>query len=386
MLVTVLAAMPLAAQSQNSLVDNLAADSTGQFTSLVAALEAAGLAETLSADGDYTLFAPTNDALDAAVEALGTTLPALLGDTELLTQILTYHVVAGDRVFFREFSRNPSLTTLEGGELTLSVDDGVPTVNGVTFSGIDRASSNGVYHIVDAVLLPPVLAALTPEATDAALDDAEAMLRFAFLSLDSPPLVLAINGEPVDDATPFEYPAIGEWMSVPAGTMTISGAPEGEGIDDLLSPFELTLQAGTWTTLAIVGSEPNGTYIAQPVLEDYSPISDGNARVTVFHAIENGPMVDVTVDGRTVVSQLGYPLSRGDNDGAFVIEIPAGTVYVQAFQSGMAAQPGATALVDLPNTTFEPNSNTFFAIIGTPGQPDSAAATVDMSDVLSEAR
>src|SRR5690606_1281825 len=86
--------MPAFAQDGDSVVDMLAADGQGRFTTLVAALEAAGLAETLSADGDYTIFAPTNDAFDAAAAELGTTVTALMGNIDLLTQMLTYHVVA----------------------------------------------------------------------------------------------------------------------------------------------------------------------------------------------------------------------------------------------------------------------------------------------------
>lgn len=387
-------ALPAAAQTDN-LVDALAADSEGQFTTLVAALEAAGLADTLSADGNYTLFAPTNAAFDGAVEQLGTSLEALMGDTDLLTQILTYHVVGDDRVFFREFSRTPTLTTLEGSDLTLRVEDGLPTVNGVAISGIDRASGNGVYHIIDDVLLPPDLAAMTPEATASAEDTEaipageatgeataeQAMLRFAFLSPDSPPLVLSINGEPAGDGAALSFGDITEWMTVPAGTMTVSGAPEGDGMEDLLYPFELALQAETWTTLAIVGSEPNGTFIAQPVLEDYSPIAEGNARITVFHGIEDAAAIDLTADGRAVVSRLAYPLSRGDNDGAFVIELPAGTTDLQLIPSGTAAQAGAIALVDLPDYSVEANTNTFLAAIGTPDEPDILIETVDMANI-----
>jgi uncharacterized surface protein with fasciclin (FAS1) repeats len=395
-------ALPVAAQSGDSLVDRLAADGEGRFTTLVSALEAAGLAETLSADGDYTVFAPTNDAFDAALESLGVSLDALLGDTDLLTQILTTHVVADDRVFFREFSRTPALTSLEGSELTLAVEGGVPTVNGIAISGIDRSSSNGVFHVIDGVLLPPDLAdavaAAAPEATDVAeapaeateaavlMGENEAMLRFAFLSPDSPPLVLAINGEPVSDANPAEFPSVSEWMVVPAGTMTISGMPEGEGMEALLYPFELTLNDGTWTTLAIVGSEPNGTFIAQPVLEDYSPIADGNARITVFHGIEGAPAVDLLVNGRVVVDQLAYPGSRGENDGAFVIEVPAGSADLQVVLTGTSSggQNNGVSLLEEDGFEIADGSSTFLAAAGTREEPVLVVDTVDVASLTGE--
>ena len=391
---------PAAAQERGSLVDNLAADGSGQFTTLVSALEAAGLADTLSADGDFTVFAPTNDAFDAALESLGISLDALLGDTAMLTQILTYHVVPEDRIFFREFSRTPTATTLEGSDLTLTIVDGVPMVNDVAISGVDRAGDKGVYHIIDSVLLPPDLAntlAATPEATASAdveatpaaeatemvMDENTAMLRFAFLSPDSPPLILSINGEPAGAGEAVTFPMLTDWIAVPAGYMTISGAPEGEGTEDLLFPFELTLDDATWTTLAIVGSEPNGTFIAQPVLEDYSPIAAGNARVTVFHGIEGAPPIDMTADGQVVVSRLAYPGTRGDNDGAFVIETPAGATDLQIILSGTAAtgQSGTVVLVDLADYDLAENNNYFIAAVGTPDEPDVLAEGIDMAEL-----
>lgn len=392
--------VPVTAQDSNTLVDRLAADGSGQFTTLVSALEAAGLAETLSADGDYTLFAPTNDAFDAALGPLGLSLDELLGNTGLLTQILTYHVVADDRVFFREFSRTPTLTTLEGSELTLSVSEGVPMVNDVPISGVDRATGNGVYHIIDGVLLPPDLAdttAATPEATEVAispemleaatteatetpLDENTAMLRFAFLSPDSPPLVLSINGEAVGTGEALAFPTLTAWMAVPAGTMTVSGAPEGKGMEDLLFPFELTLDDRTWTTLAIVGSEPNGTFIAQPILEDYSPIAPGFARATVFHGIEGAPPIDLTSNGQALVSRLAYPGTRGDNDGAYVIEVPADTGDLQVILSGTGTTgSGTVVLADLSSLVLAEDTNTFIAVIGTPDEPDLLSASVEMS-------
>ena len=380
-----LLAAPAMALDGDSLVDDLAGDSQGQFTTLVAALEAAGLAETLSAEGDYTVFAPTNDAFDAALEALGVSLDALLGDTDLLTQILTYHVVADDRVFFREFSRNATLTTLEGSDVALAIVDGVPMVNDVAISGVDRASGNGVYHIIDGVLLPPDLAdtlAATAEATEMAMDENTAMLRFAFLSPDSMPLVLSINGEPAGSGEAVSFPTLTEWIAVQAGTMTVSGAPEGDGMQDLLFPFELALEQGTWTTLAVVGSEPNGTFLAQPILEDYSPIAAGNARATVFHGIEGAPPIDLTADGQVVVSRLAYPGTRGDNDGAFVIEVAAGSSDLQVILSGTATGGGSgtVVLVDLADFEFAENTNSFIAAVGTPDEPDLLAESTDMSE------
>ena len=82
-----------AAEELGTIVD--VAIAAGDFTTLVAAVQAAGLVETLSGEGPFTVFAPTDEAFAAALEALGLTAEELLADTALLTSVLTYHVVAG---------------------------------------------------------------------------------------------------------------------------------------------------------------------------------------------------------------------------------------------------------------------------------------------------
>lgn len=123
----------------------------GDFTTLLAAAEAAGLVETLSGEGPLTVFAPT----DAAFEALpeGTVEELLLPENqERLAQILTYHVVAGE-VMSSDLSDGMEAETVEGGTLTISLEDGV-MVNEATVIAADVAASNGVIHVIDAVLIP----------------------------------------------------------------------------------------------------------------------------------------------------------------------------------------------------------------------------------------
>ncbi|MDX1992198.1 MAG: BMP family ABC transporter substrate-binding protein [bacterium] len=146
------------------------------FTTLVAAVEAAGLTETLSEGGPFTVFAPTDEAFEAALEALGLTAEELLADTETLTNILTYHVVEGE-VLAADLEDGQTVTTLQGGEITVAIaEDGTVTLNDTaTVVLADVAASNGVIHAIDAVLLPPDLAGAdaTEEATEEAAVEAE---------------------------------------------------------------------------------------------------------------------------------------------------------------------------------------------------------------------
>jgi uncharacterized surface protein with fasciclin (FAS1) repeats len=120
------------------------------FSTLVAAVEAGGLVETLSGDGPFTVFAPTNEAFEALPDGV---LDALLleENQDTLVKILTYHVVPGEVT--SDQIADGDVTTVEGQAVTLSTEDGV-TVNEATVVIPDVPASNGVIHAIDAVLIP----------------------------------------------------------------------------------------------------------------------------------------------------------------------------------------------------------------------------------------
>ena len=123
----------------------------GNFGTLVAAVTAADLVETLSGEGPFTVFAPTDEAFAALPAGV---LDALLlpENKAVLAQILTYHVVAG-KVMAADVT-DGEVATVEGQNVTLSTMDGV-TVNGAKVIAADVMASNGVIHAIDAVILPP---------------------------------------------------------------------------------------------------------------------------------------------------------------------------------------------------------------------------------------
>lgn len=122
----------------------------GSFTTLVAAVEAAGLVDTLKGEGPFTVFAPTDEAFAALPEG---TVEALLADPEALAGILTYHVVAG-KVMSTDLSDGMMAATVNGAEITIGTEGGV-TVNDANVVAADVEASNGVIHVLDAVILPP---------------------------------------------------------------------------------------------------------------------------------------------------------------------------------------------------------------------------------------
>ena len=141
-----------AAMEKKDIVDIAVAD--GRFTTLAAALQAAGLVETLKGEGPFTVFAPTDDAF-AALPA-GTVDSLLLPENkQQLTDILLYHVVSG-KVMAADVVNLTSAPTVLGKDITIKVQDGKVFLNDTVQVIItDIEASNGVIHVIDAVLLPP---------------------------------------------------------------------------------------------------------------------------------------------------------------------------------------------------------------------------------------
>lgn len=120
------------------------------FSTLVAAVKAAGLVDTLNGAGPFTVFAPTNEAFAALPAGLLDKL-LLPANKATLTKILTYHVVPA-KVMAADVKAG-KVTTVEGGEITIATDGGVK-VNEATVTSTDVAASNGVIHVIDKVLVP----------------------------------------------------------------------------------------------------------------------------------------------------------------------------------------------------------------------------------------
>ena len=123
--------------------------SAGSFTTLVAAVKAAGLVDTLKGAGPFTVFAPTDEAF---AKLPAGTVEGLLKDLPTLKQILTYHVVAG-KVMAADVVKLKSAKTVEGSEVKIDATSGVK-INNATVVTPDVAADNGVIHIIDTVLIP----------------------------------------------------------------------------------------------------------------------------------------------------------------------------------------------------------------------------------------
>lgn len=122
----------------------------GSFKTLVAAVKAAGLVETLAGPGPFTVFAPTDEAFAKLPQG---TVEALLNDIPKLKSILTYHVVAG-KVMAADVVKLTSAKTVNGQSVKIVVKDGKVMVDNANVVKTDIVCSNGVIHVIDAVILP----------------------------------------------------------------------------------------------------------------------------------------------------------------------------------------------------------------------------------------
>jgi transforming growth factor-beta-induced protein len=374
-----MAVMPAAAQG--TIVD--VAVSNPDFSTLVAAVQAADPAvlETLTSAGPFTVFAPTNDAFANLLVTLDMTAEELLANQELVTQVLLYHVVEGavpaSTVVTLDGQSVPTL--LSGASIGVTLDDSTVVLNEVVeVIQTDIQASNGVIHVINDVLLPgfvvEMLQAATPEPTEAVEEYAN--IRVAHFSPDTPAVDIYVNGEVA--IAELAFPTITDWVTVPAGDYEIAVAPSGTSLEDAaIGPATFTLTGDSFTTVAAVGSLDAGTLAPAIIPEDLSSLAEGSARVTVFHAIEDAPAVDVLAGGAPIISQLAYPGSVGSNDGVFTLDVPAGSYDLAVVPSG-ATEP---VVIDLTGTELAADTYYFVAAVGTLAEPSVALAATSAADV-----
>jgi len=200
-------------EAKKDIVDTAVA--AGSFKTLATALQAAGLVDALKGAGPFTVFAPADEAF---AKLPAGTLEALLKDPKALGEVLKYHVVSG-AVKAADVVKLSEAKSLQGEPIAISVDGGKVMVNGANVVSTDIETSNGVIHVIDAVILPPSMAA-TEEKMEAkdVVDTAVAAGSFKTLAtaLTAAGLVDALKGE-----GPFTVfaPTDEAFAALPAGTV-----------------------------------------------------------------------------------------------------------------------------------------------------------------------
>ena len=285
----------------------------GGFTTLVAAIEAAGLVETLEGDGPFTVLAPTNAAFDSAFEALGITAEELLADTDTLTKILTYHVLpleANSQLV--STLDGESVPTVNGQSVAIAVSDGVITINSAEVVSPDLAADNGIVHVVNAVLLPPDVAEALGVAMEEPIEE-----------------TTTTTAAPTTTEAPAELGTIVD-VAVESGQFpTLVAALQATGLDEVLSgegPFTVFAPTEEAFAAALEALE----ITAEELLADTETLTS----ILTYHVVAtNAPAeVVVTLDGQDIETVNGATLLVTiDGDNVMVNE--ANVVAVDIFGS-----------------------------------------------------
>ena len=262
--------------------------SAGQFPTLVAAVQAAGLVETLKGEGPFTVFAPTEEAFANALAALGLTAEQLLADTDTLTAVLTYHVIPGTVMSSDLIGASDlNVATVNGAEVVVNEDMGTVSINSATVVTADIETSNGVIHVINEVLLP----AVPPEEEEAASEEVVGdIIDVAVSAGQFPTLVAAVQAAGLVETLKGE------------GPFTVF-APTEEAFANALAALGLTaeqLLADTDTLTAVL------TYHVIPgtvMSSDLIGASDLNvATVNGAEVVVNEDMGTVSINSATVVT------------------------------------------------------------------------------------
>ena len=341
-------------EEMQSIVDIAVAD--GRFETLVAALQAAGLAETLAGEGSFTVFAPTDDAFAKLPEG---TVEALLQDIPALTDILLYHVVDG-KVMAEDVVTLESAQTLQGESVSISVENGMVYINDAQVIITDIMASNGVIHVIDSVLLPP---AEEPMSSIAEIAVADGRFETLVAALDAAGLVETLAGEgsftvfaPTDDA----------FAKLPEGTVEalLQDIP---ALTDILLYHVVDGKVMAEDVVMLNEAKTlNGRYVDIKVDNGMVYINDAQVIITdimasngVIHVIDSvllppesvGSIVDIAVaDGRftTLAAALDAAglVETLSNEGRFTVFAPTDDAFAKLPEGTIEA-----LLQDIPALT-----------------------------------
>ena len=334
------------------------AEGAGAFTTLLAALDAAGLTDTLRGDGPFTVFAPTDDAFAALPDGL---VAALLEDIPTLRQVLLYHVVAGD-VRSGAVVGLDEAPSIQGEMIDISVNRGSVYVNQAQVVDVDIDTSNGVIHVIDQVIVPPsidVARLIMPDIVDTAVADGRFSTLVAAIQAAGLEETLRGNG-------PFTVfaPTDAAFAKLPAGTVQSLLADIPTLTDILL----YHVVSGDVMASDVVGLSSAATVQGQPVAVSVSDgmvyindaqviITDVKASNGIIHVIDsviippaNNIAEALTEDGRftTLLAAVGAAnlvetLSSG---GPFTLFAPTDTAFAR-----LPAGTVQSLLGDIPTLT-----------------------------------
>ncbi len=235
-----------------------------------------------------------------------------------------------------------------------------------------------------ALLFVAALMLLAVMPVAAQLEDPEppenaGFVRVAHLSPDTPNVIVFVNGEIQFSGLTFGN--VTRWVGLEPGTYSIAVGTSSDIAEAALGPLDLTVETDDFVTVAALGSLDNETLNAQVFVEDYSRITTGSARLSIWHAIEGAPLVNVTASGASLADALAYPGTfvgaDGSNDGITTSEVPAGTYDVSVTADN---DPNAAPILEAAGFEVAANSNYLIVAAGTPDVPSLVVVETDQDE------
>jgi transforming growth factor-beta-induced protein len=342
-LALVLGLLPAQAVLAQSLTDKMdiveTATEAGDFTTLLAAVEAAGLVEALQGEGPLTVFAPTDEAFAALPAG---TFDSLVADPAALESVLLYHVVPG-RVVGALIADGKEMATLEGSNVTFGFVDGQKTVNGANLSGRGILASNGVIHVIDQVLLPPSMTGEAPAAEEAAADTAEGEATEEATAAESTEAAAAEeapSADIVDTAV-----AAGDFNTLVAAVQAagLVDALKGEGPFTVFAPTDEAFAAVPAETMDALLADPTGD-LTQILLYHVVPeavFSTDLQEGTVFVPTMQGNSVKIEVKDGTVTVNGANVVAADVMASNGVIHVIDAVILPPADEAGSASTESA---------------------------------------------
>ena len=295
------------------------------FSTLVTAVQAAGLVETLSGPGPFTVFAPTNAAFDKLPPG---TLDALIANKTALTSVLTYHVVPGNYPASQVVSMS-SLPTVQGQPLPVTVQPGgTVRVDGATVVATDIQASNGVIHVIDTVMIPPAGNATTPTPT---------------------PITTVMPVVPVQGASSSED-YTGGGAAAPTATRTVTTTGTATVTP---SATQAGGETGDQTIVEIASANPNFSTLVTAVqaaglvetLSGPGPFTVFAPTNAAFDKLPPGTLDALIANKTALTSVLTYHVVPGNYPASQVVSMSS-LPTVQGQPLPVTVQPGGTVRVD----------------------------------------
>ncbi len=374
--VLVMAAVP--AQAQEGSIVTIAANNPELtiLTTAIGEMDPVALA-ILNGAGPLTVFAPTDAAFQRLANFLEIELEDLLADEETLTNLLLYHVVQGN--VFASVAAGLDGTTVPTlypqGAIGISVaENGTIRINNVAnVVQADIIATNGIVHVVDQVVFPNVLLPRLQALGKAAY------VRVGHFAPGTRSVDVWVDGSIALTGVPFGV--LSGWLAVPARPIEIAVTSTGitptsevDGetvVNALLGPVEVSLASDSRTTYAAVGSRSAGTLDLAVIEENRAALSASQARVTVLHAIEDAPAVDVLANGAVLLSGLSYP-------NWVTADVAANTYDLAVVPSG-SSEP---VVIDLSDTTLRAGRAYFVAAVGTLDNPQVVVSATSFNEYV----